>query len=72
MGLRLEGLTQLRLINQMLVTSGSRDKLNTLYYHYQNPYGYQTWQDGSLPWKALSNTVSWLFDHVALQDHVTN
>ena len=46
----LEELTQIRLIKQVLVTSShqdhviisSRDKL--FYLHYQNAYGYQTWQ----------------------------
>ena len=31
------------------ITSGSRDKLKTLYLQYQLAYGHQTWQDDDLP-----------------------
>ena len=48
-----------------VITSRSRDKIKT-YPHYQSAYGYQTWQDGNLPWWAPGCKVTWPFDHVGL------
>ena len=42
------------------------------YLHYHNTYGHQTLKGGELPWGALTNKITWPFNHVALQDHVTN
>ena len=54
----------------------SRDKLNSnetqTELHYQSVSDHQTWYDGSSPWWAATHKVTWLFDHVVLQDHVTN
>ena len=50
----------------------SREILKSLYIHYYSAYGYQTWQDGNLPWWAPAYKVTWPFDHMVLQDHVTN
>ena len=41
------------------ITSRSRDKLKTLYLHYQSAYGHQTWQDGNLPWWVPAHKVTW-------------
>ena len=35
-------------------------------------YDYKTWQDRNLPWWTPTHKIAWLFDHVALLDHVTN
>ena len=35
-------------------------------------YSYQTWQDGDLPWGGPTHKITWLFDHVVLQDNETN
>ena len=48
------------------------DKLKLLYLHSHSAYNYETWQDGNLPRWALTHKVTWLFGHVALQNHVTN
>ena len=64
-------LTQMRLIKQVLVTPLS-NKLKTLYLHQQSACGQQTWQDGNLPWWAPVNKVTWVSDHVVLEDDVTN
>ena len=50
----------------------SRDKQKPLYLRYQNTYDHQTWQVDNLPWEAPTNRVTRLFDHMVLQDHVTN
>ena len=55
-----------------VIHSRSRDKLKTLHHYYQSPYDHKTWQDGTLPWKALPNKVTWHFDYVVLKDHVQN
>ena len=34
-------------------------------------YTHQTWQVGNLPWRAPVYKVTWLFNHVVLQDHLT-
>ena len=39
---------------------------------YHSVYGYQTLQDGKLPRLALTHKVTQPFDHVVLQDHMTN
>ena len=49
----------------------SLDKLKPLYLHYHSVYGHQTWQDGD-PGEAAAHKVVWPFDHVVLQNHVTN
>ena len=36
------------------------------------PYSHQTWRDGDLPWDASTHEVTCSFDHVVLQNHVTN
>ena len=43
---------------------------NPLYLHYQSACGHQIWEDGDLPWGA--HKVTWRFDHIVLQHHVTN
>ena len=50
----------------------SRGKLKKLYLHFHNAYGYKTWLDGELPWAAATQKVAWPYNHVVLQDHVTN
>ena len=47
-------------------------QLKTLYLHYHNAYGHQIWQGGDLPWGAPIHKITWPFDHVILQDRVTN
>ena len=42
--------------------------LKSLYLHYHNAYGHQTWQGNDLPQGAPKAH----FDHVVLRDHVTN
>ena len=42
------------------------------YLHNQSAYGYQTFQDGNVPWLAPALKVTWPFDHVVLGDHVRN
>ena len=54
------------------VSFETRHKLKTLYLHYQSVYGHQTRQDCNLPWWVLAHTITWHFDHVFLEDHVTN
>ena len=44
----------------------SCDKLKSVYLHYHSAYGYQTWQDGNLPWWAPAHKVTWLFDRMVL------
>ena len=47
--------------------------LKTLYLHYHNVYGHQTWQGGDLPWGALTHKATWpLGNNVVLQNHVMN
>ena len=36
-----------------VITSRSRDKLKTLYLHYQRIYAHQAWQNGNLPYELL-------------------
>ena len=50
----------------------SRDKLKPLYIHYQSGNGYQTWQNGDLPWRAHTHKVTQALGQRVLQDHVTN
>ena len=61
----LEGLLP---INQItLSTCGHvslRDKLETLYLHYHNVFGHQTYQGGGITQRALTHKATWLFDHV--------
>ena len=49
-----------------------REKLKSLYLHYHNAYGDQTWQEGNLPWKVPVFKFKWAFGHEVLWDHVTN
>ena len=42
------------------------------YCHYHSPYHNKTWQDGELPEGAYSHKAKGTFDHVVLQNHVTN
>ena len=44
----------------------------TIYLHYHNAYGQKAWQDGVLPWATSTHKVTWPYNHVVLQDHVTN
>ena len=46
--------------------------LKKLYLHFHIAYGHQTWQSGNLSYRAANNKVTWPFDHVVLQDHVTD
>ena len=41
-------------------------------HQYHSVYGYQTWQDDKLPWLAPTHKVTQPFDHLVLQDHMTN
>ena len=50
----------------------SRDKLKPLYLHYHIAYGHQNWQDDNLPSSIPAYKVTWPFDYVVLQDHMTN
>ena len=52
--------------------ANSCDKIKPLYFHYQSAYGYQTWQDGKLPWWARVFKVTFPFAHVILWDHLIN
>ena len=45
---------------------------NMLYLHYHNDYGFQTWQGGSIQWRAFFNKIKKSLDHGVLQDHVTS
>ena len=47
-------------------------ELKTLYLHFHNDYGYQTWLGGDLPWETPTHKVTWPSDHVVLQDHLIN
>ena len=55
-----------------LWSRGSRDKLSTLNHHYHTVYDNQTWQGGDLPWRASTHKIASPFNHVVLQDRVTN
>ena len=48
------------------------DKLKHLHLHYHSTYGHQTWQDDDLPWWAPTHKITSPFNHVVLQDNVTN
>ena len=50
----------------------SHDKLKSLYHHYQNAYGHQTWHEGNLPWWTATYKVIWPFNLLVLRDHVIN
>ena len=50
----------------------SSDKLKTLYLYYQSVYGYQSCQNGNLPWWATACQATWSFGHTDLQNRVTN
>ena len=68
----LEELTQL--IKLVLVNSSREDhvtNLKKLYLSYQSAFVHQTRQDGNLPWLVSAYKFTWVFDCVALQDHVT-
>ena len=54
-----------------LITSRSRNKLKILYLYNHSAYGYQTWQDGILPWCTPAHKVTRPFDYVFLWYHVT-
>ena len=43
-----------------------------LYLNYHSAYGHLTWQDGDLPWQTPTHKATWPFDHLVLQNHVTN
>ena len=47
-------------------------QLKALYLHYHNAYGYQTWQGCDLPRGTPTHEITRLFDHIVLQDYVTN
>ena len=40
--------------------------------HYHGACGHQTWRDGNLSWWYLTHIITWHFDHLVLEDHVTN
>ena len=42
----------------------------TLYLHYHNIYGLQTWQGGDSPQGAPNHKITLLFEHVVLRDQV--
>ena len=50
----------------------SRDKLKQLYLRYHNIYGQKTCRNGDLTWLIFTHKVKWPYNHVVLQDHVTN
>ena len=50
----------------------SRQKLNMLYLDYHGDNGYQTWQGGSMQWRASFNEVTKSLDHVILQGRVAS
>ena len=50
----------------------AHDKLKSSYLHYHSTYSGQTYCNGDLPWVTPCHKVTWPFDHVVLQDHVTN
>ena len=41
------------------------------YFYYHNDYGHHTWQGSDLPWGAPTHKISWPFNHVVLQNHLT-
>ena len=45
--------------------------LKTLYLHYYNTYGHQTWQGGDFLWEAVTHKVRWTFDHKVVLEHAT-
>ena len=47
-------------------------QVKTLYLHYHNAYGYQTWQGGDLPYGAPTHKITGHFGQVVLEDHVSN
>ena len=47
----------------------SRGKLKS-YIHYDNVWGYKTWQGGDIHWEAFFNKITQTLDHVVLQGHV--
>ena len=47
------------------------DKSKT-HLHYQGTCGHQTWQEYNVPWGPFAHKVTWYFDLVILDDHVTN
>ena len=55
-----------------LLNMWSRNKSRTLYLHYHNAYGLQTYQDDELPWGELPYKITWFISDVILWDHVTN
>ena len=56
----------------LVVFARSRDKLKPLYLHYYSAYDHQTWQGCDLPSGTPIFIVTWHFNYVVLQDHVTN
>ena len=50
----------------------SCDELKLLNLHYLNTYGHQTQQGNNVFWRACTSKVLWPFNHLVLQDHVTN
>lgn len=49
----------------------SREKLKSLYLHYQSVYSQQTWNDSNLPQRAPSQEATWAFNYVVLGNCVT-
>ena len=47
-------------------------QLKILYLHYHNAYGHRTLKAGDLPRGARTHKITWLFNHVVLQDYMTN
>ena len=39
-------------------------KCKTLYLHYRNTYGHQTWQSGTMRWRDPNFRVTWPFDYI--------
>lgn len=46
--------------------------LKASFLHYYNVYVHKTWQGGNLLFAVPAHEITWRFDHVALQDNVTN
>ena len=57
--------TVLHLSRDHLVIRWSRDKCKTVYLHFCNIYGHQTWQSSNLRWADPIFKFTWIFDYVA-------
>ena len=50
----------------------SRENLKTLDLNYHNVHGHKTWHGDDLLWVSSTHKATWSYNHVVLQDHVTN